>query len=690
MKRSFFAVLCLLSIVAGAKGQQTYQKPPQDILDVLNAPRLPTCFLSPDCARMVLAQPVNYPSISDLAEPMLPLAGVRINPATNMTRDYLFYWTGLKEKDLKTGTEIKVTLPAAANRLGRVLWNADGTMFAFTNEASDRVELWVAEAATAKAFRVEGVRLNPMLESEVQWMPDQRSLLVKMIPAGRGAMPEAPVVPPGPRILESSGVTAASSTYEAGDLLQTPYDADLFDHYAASQLAMVRLPSCQIVPLGQPAAYGEIKPSPDGKFLLVERYHRPYSYLRGYYRFPREIELWSSEGKIIDTLASIPLSEQVPVDGEIPGPRDHFWRATAPATILWAEALDGGDPAVKAPYRDRVMQLPVGGKVSELCRTEHRFSGLEWIEDSQLFLVAEYDRDRRWVRTWLRDAGDPSAAPRLLRDHSLHEKFRKPGTPLSRTLANGARAVRRQGNRIYLSGEGFIPNGQRPFLDRLDLGTWKSERLFRSGSDCYETFIDWVDPVRGTFITRRESKSRPPNFFLRTLAENPLKDAADGDASWGSASRALTEFPDPQPQLRKVTKQIVTYQRADSLPLSFTLYLPPGYRKGRHLPTVVWAYPGDIADRQVAGQVSGSDQRFSLVRGPDPLFFALAGYAVLDNAAMPVVGPPASSYDGFIDQICANARAAVDKAVEMGVTDPDRVGVGGHSHGGHIIGLKNL
>ena len=414
----------------------------------------------------------------------------------------------------------------------------------------------------------------------------------------------------------------------------------------------------------------------------MERYHRPYSYQRAYYRFPKEVELWNTNGRILDTLASLPLAEQVPVDGEIAGPRDHAWRATAPATVVWAEALDGGDPNFKAAFRDRVMQMEVGKQAAEIFKTEHRFYGLEWIEQSPLFLVTEYDRDRRWVRTWLRDADDTAFAPRLLRDHSLHEKFRKPGSPLSRTLADGARAVRRQGGWIYLSGEGFIPNGQRPFLDRLDLKTLQPERLFRSGSDCFETFIDWVDPVRGTFITRRESKTRPPNYMLRTLSEKPLKKAGEGEAAWRSSELALTDFIDPQPRMRKVSKQIVTYQRADSLQLSFTLYLPPGYKKGKPLPTVVWAYPGDIADKAVAGQVSGSVQRFELVRGPDPLFFALAGYAVLDNTAMPVVGPPASSYDGFIDQICANARAAVDKAVEMGVTDPGRVGVGGHSHGG--------
>ena len=680
MKRAILILLTLVIPVL-AFGQQQYQKPPQAILDVLNAPEPPTVFLGPTCERMALAQPLGYPSIADQAEPVLKLAGVRINPRTTMERSYLFYWTRLAVRDLATGKETPVALPPSVKRIGRVRWNADGTMFAFTNEAEDGVELWVCDAATANAERVEGARIDPLLGAGVQWLPDQRSLLVKLVPAGRGQPPAAPAVPTGPRIMESSGAAAASSTYEARDVLKTPYDADLFDFYTTCQLARVELPSRRIVPLGVPAVYGNVQPSPDGRYLLVERVHRPYSYQRAYERFPCEVELWSADGKLMETLASQPLAEAVPIDGEITGPRDFSWRPTAPATIVWTEALDNGDPLVKAPFRDRVMQRTVNGSASELCKTQYRLWNLLWVEGGPQVIVREYDRDRRWVRDWLRDADDTLVTPRLMRDHSFHEKFNKPGEPCTRVLPNGAVVVRRQGNSIYLAGEGFVPNGQRPFLDRMDLTSLRTERLFRSSSDCFESFAAWVNPDQGTFITKRESQREPPNFYLRTLAKQPIKNMANGEAAWKSNSRALTAFPDPQPILRQVSQRIVTYQRADSLPLSFTLYLPPGYKKGTRLPTVLWAYPGDIAEKEVAGQVAGSSQRFTTLRGEDIVFLTMAGYAVLDNVAMPVIGPPATVYDNFIDQICANAKAAVDKAVALGVTDPDRVAVGGHSHG---------
>jgi dipeptidyl aminopeptidase/acylaminoacyl peptidase len=238
-----------------------------------------------------------------------------------------------------------------------------------------------------------------------------------------------------------------------------------------------------------------------------------------------------------------------------------------------------------------------------------------------------------------------------------------------------------QNDWIYLDGNGSSPEGDRPFLDRLDLRTFKTERLFRSDRSSYEYFVAWLNPVAGTFITRRESPADPPNFFARTLAKKPLKDAPQGEASRSSTSRAITRFPNPTPQLTGITKRLVTYKRADGVPLSFMLYLPPGYKSGTRLPTVVWAYPLDYAEQGVAGQIEGSSQVFTTIRGTSELFFLLQGYAVLDDAAMPVVGPPETAYDTFPEQIVANAKAAIDKAVELGVTDPERVGVGGHSHG---------
>jgi dipeptidyl aminopeptidase/acylaminoacyl peptidase len=228
---------------------------------------------------------------------------------------------------------------------------------------------------------------------------------------------------------------------------------------------------------------------------------------------------------------------------------------------------------------------------------------------------------------------------------------------------------------------GASPVGNRPFLDRLDLKTLATERLFRSSTNSLEYFLAWLDPAKGMFLTRRESRVDPPNLHVRVLGNAVSESSTPGEAVRGSTSRAITHFADPTPELRKITKQLVTYKRADGLPLSFTLYLPPGYQAGMRLPTALWAYPLDYTDPSAAGQVEASPNEFTMLYGASPLFFALAGYAVLDEVAMPVVGPSETAYDTFIEQITANAKAAIDKAADLGVTDPARVGVLGHSHG---------
>jgi len=677
---SLFCILALFLNFGFVSAQDKYQKPSQEILDVLNAPLPPTPFFSPKRDILVLAQPMIYPSIADLAEPMLRLAGIRFNPRNNADRSYIYYFTTLTLKRISDGAETPIILPADVSRIGRPQWNADGTMFAFTNITPNKVELWVVEVASQKARLLPGLRINPLLYSSVQWMPDQRTLLVKLIPEDRGTPPPSPSVPPGPKIQESLGVAAASSTYEARDVLKSPYDKDLFDYYTRSQLALVRLPSGEVTRIGKAEIFGRISPAPGGRYLLVERFHRPYSYLCAFYRFPTEADILTTTGKPVEKLASLPLFEQVPIEGVPTGPRNFYWRPTEPATVYWTEALDGGNPKTKVPHRDRVMLKPVGAPIAEFVRTEERLDDLQWIEKSGLALVSDYDPDRHWTRTFVLNADKRLIPPHLLWSMSADEKYKNPGHPVSRVLPTGEYAVMQQNGWIYLDGNGASAEGDRPFLDRLNIRTFKTERLFRCDRSSYEYFVAWVNPAAGTFITQRESPTDSPNFFLRTLGKVE-KGAAEGEPQRTSTSRAITGFPNPIPQIAGIQKRLVTYKRADGIPLSFMLYLPPGYKEGTRLPTVLWAYPLDYAEQSVAGQIEGSSKLFTTIRGASELFFLLAGYAVLDDTAMPVVGPPETVYDTFIEQITANAKAAIDKAVELGVTDPDRIGVAGHSHG---------
>src|SRR5690606_36339918 len=662
-----------------------YLQPPEPLLGVMRAPLNPVPSLDPTATRALLVRQSQYPPVERVAEPYLKLAGVRVEPRNHSRHDRSNGYgirtclEGFSVLDLASGAETPVQLPAGACP-GMPSWSPDGLRFAFDNTTDTGVELWVGEAATGVVRRIEGVKVNTVLGNWMQWLGSQPKLLVKTVPASLGPAPRKAAVPPGPEIKEAIGGKGESSTYEARDTLSGPEDEVLFDYYATSQLATVDLGSGAVAPVGAPAVLGNVDVAPDGRHVLVETIRRPYSYITTWRRFARDVAVLDLADGRVRTLASLPVADRVPVHGVPTGPREHQWRANQPATLVWAEALDGGDWKAEVPHRDRVLTLaaPFTGKPREVLRTKQRFAGLDWFAGGGRALAHEYDANRNWQTTTLVDIDRPGTPGRVLWDLSTDELYAHPGEPVQRRLPNGAYVLREDDGHLYLDGKGSSPQGDRPFLDRYELASGRTTRLFRSAPDAYETFVGFAGGDSSRLLTWHQSPSDPPNLHLRTLGQ-PLAGAAEGEAVVASAATAVTRFPDPTPLVRGVKKRLVTYKRKDGVDLSFTLYTPPGHVEGTRVPAILYAYPLDYADPTKAGQVSGSEQTFT--RLANYRLLLLAGYAIIDNAAFPIVGDPRNAYDTYLEQLVANAEAAIDKAVELGVVDRGRIGVTGHSHG---------
>ncbi len=665
--RRIFCVVFVLAVTAGA--QFTYQKPPQAILDVLNAPPTPQGSLNPTRTHMLLMQGVRYPSIADLSQPMLRLAGLRINPRTNgpHTPPRIVSFTLKKIAD---GSEIALKLPPNAYLSGPT-WSPDGTKFAFTNTTLAGIELWIGDTS-GKVAKAPGLAINAVGGGggrfggggAFEWI-NNRTLIVRVVPAGRGAPPAEPTAPVGPNVQESAGKAVGVATFE--DMLKDHHDEALLEHYATAQLALFDSVTLKATPVGKPAIFTSVDASPDGKLLLVERVHRPFSYLHPLNMFPKEVEVWDHAGKVVYTVVSRGLEDRVPIEGVVTGPRSYQWRPTDPATLYWVEALDDGNPKNKVPFRDRLMTLkaPFTAQPTEVTKSEQRLQRVQWGE--KFVLITDFERNRRWTRTFMLDPEQPGAAPKLLWERNNQNRYQDPGTPLTRTLTNGQRVIHQNGDDIFLAGQGATKQGDRPFLNRYNLKTGTTTPIFRCGDVGYESVTALLSDDGTKFLTQHESPTEPPNYFIRR---------ADGTVA------AFTNFPDRAPQLRRIKRQLVTYQREDGVGLSFTLYLPPDYKEGTRLPTILWAYPYEYNDADTASQISGSTQRFTQISGISQLFLVLAGYAVLDNNSMPVIGDsPETVNDTYVKQIVMDAKAAIDKAAEMGVTDRDRVGVGGHSYG---------
>ncbi len=664
-----------------------YNLPPDNILSVMHAPSPPLPLVSPIYDTILLVSWQDYPSIARVATPFLRLAGARVEPKNHSKHDTPGGYgitpcaTGFALVRVADGKQTPVPLPTGMCP-GNPVWAADGKRFAFVNIASDSVQLWIGDATTGNVQQVPTVHLNPMFNEAMQWMPDQKTLLVKLVPKSNEAPPQQLDVLSGPGIQETSGQKGESSTYEARDTLSTVRDENLFDYFALSQLAFVDSASLSVTPFGKPANYDHLDPAPDGHHILVTTIHKPYSYVVTYERFPKEVEVWDISNPTnvsVHTVASLPLADRVPIHGVPTGPRDFSWRSTEPATILWAEALDNGDWNVNVPHRDKILlqKAPFTSTATEIGQTEQRYAGFDWSEQPSAALLHEYDENRHWARTFLMDVDHPQATSRLLWDLSWDEHYKDPGEPVYRQLPDGMWVIRQQADSIFLAGLGSSPDGDRPFLDQLNLKTLKTERLFRSDKDCYERFLSFTGPGEKTFLTWHQSPTDPPNALTRALGSS--QSAPDGEAVFASTAVALTHIPDPTPEVRAIKKRLVTYKRADGLDLSFTLYTPPGYKEGTRLPTILYAYPLDYAQASTAGQVVGSQETFTRLRQYRLLL--LAGYAIIDNASFPIVGDPKKAYDTYLEQLVADAKAAVDEGVRLGVVDTNRIGVTGHSHG---------
>ncbi len=657
--------LVLALIAPHALAQSPYKLPPAAVVELVDAPTTPAARLSPDAQWMMLVERPALPSIEDVARPWVGLAGMRIDRASNAPAQSNFD-TRLVLRDLAGANERAIALPAGA-KLSGLSWSHDSRHFAFLRHLDNEVELWVGDVDSASAKRVAG-RVNALFGA-FDWMPDGRRLLVTLIPQARGEAPSAPRAPSGPTVMQSSGKRSPVRTFQ--DLLTNEHDAALFEHYATSQLTLVDPRGGSLASLGAPGLISRFDAAPGAEFVLVTRILRPFSYVLTAERFPSRTEVWRADGSLAHLVHEAPLKDQIPIEGVPTGPRSVSWRPHEPATLVWCEALDGGDPKTKVPQRDRWLSLraPFDGQPIEWTRTEHRARGLTWFERHTLVLVSEYDRDRRWTRATLHDLAE-SKALAVLEDRSVNDRYGDPGQISTVPMLDGKRIARQSGEWIYRSGEGASEDGARPFLDRQSLATRASERLWRCGDGKYETVAAIVSVDAAglpALVTRRESATEPPNLQLHDLG--------------AKSSSQLTNFSDPQPQIRGVTKELVKYQRADGVQLSATLYLPANYRKSERLPMFVWAYPLEYTDTSTAGQVSGSPHRFTTIRGASHLALLTQGWCVLDNATMPIVGDPETMNDTFVEQITAAARAAIDKAAELGVADPARVAVGGHSYG---------
>jgi dipeptidyl aminopeptidase/acylaminoacyl peptidase len=652
---------------AAAQENVTYQRPPDDIAKLAEAPLTPSVFTSHDHRWMVLLERSDYPSIEELSRPELRIAGLRINP-DNFGPSRASYFPGMKVKSLVDRKEHTISNLPENVLISNISFSPDSKKLAFLHNAPNAIELWVIDMTTLVATRLTNRKVNSVFGGSYYWLPDSRRLLFAAVPEAPRQVPVSSRVPAGPVVEENLGKKAPSRTYQ--DLLKNPHDEALFEFYGASELVLKDLTGAEKV-VSASTLHMSFSPSPDGSMILRKTAHRPFSYLVPYYRFPQKVDVVSIAGDVIKEIIDLPLIDNIPngFNAVQTGPRGHNWRADMPSALYWAEAQDGGDPKVKADIRDKVFQLnaPFSGEATEMIALPLRYNGVTW-GNQNIAWITEYWWNDRKERVY--QINPATREKKIVFDRSTEDVYNDPGNVITSPNRYGRYVMQiTADNKVFLRGNGSSPEGDMPFLDRMDLKTGKKTRLWQCEAPYYEYVVSLLDAKKGTFITSRESQEENPNYFLRKTGDKSLVQ--------------LTEFPHPYPHIRDVKKQVLRYKRDDGVDLTADLYLPPGYTKGDGpLPTFFWAYPVEFKSKGSAGQVKGSPHTFTRISSGSPIFWAVRGYAILNNASIPIVGEgDAQPNDTYVQQLVASAKAAIDYGASMGVVDPNRVAAGGHSYG---------
>ncbi|WP_421811250.1 S9 family peptidase [Flagellimonas sp.] len=677
MKNYFWALGAMLSICfAQAQEKLTYQQPSEEILELVNAPLAPSVLISDDGEYMVMLYRDYYKTIAELSETELRLAGLRINPKTNIgSRTNYYNNIIVKEIGDKDGTQVEGLTENP--RLANFSWSPDQSKIAFTNTTSEGVEVMVLDLETAKATTITEANVNANMRDIINWFKDGESILVKMLPGDRKPLINVDeAVPEGPTISTNDGKKAQNRTYQ--DLLKNPNDEFNFEQLARSELYQVKLDGSK-TKWKDADLYTSISFSPDGEYVMTVTLDRPFSYLVPYYRFPNTTNVYKKDGSMVKTLLEVPLIEDLPKGfmATRTGMRNINWRNDKPATLTYVEALDGGDPQNEVEYRDEVFEItaPFNGEPRSILKTKNRFRYIQWGNEN---IAIAHDRwwNNRNTKTYLFDPSNPEAGAKIIEDRNYQDVYSDPGDFVTKRNENGSLVLSLdKNNNAYLIGDGYTEEGQFPFVEKFDLNNLKKTRLYTSKlENKLENLIEY-NPEKDQLLVRIESANEYPNYYYKSLVKRkgPVQ---------------LTDFENPYKSIQNVHKEVITYKRDDGLELSGTLYLPVGYdmEKKEKMPMILWAYPREYKDKNSASQNTSNPNEFTYPYWGSPIYWVAKGYVVLDGAAFPIIGEgDEQPNDTFRSQLVANAKAAIDAVDELGYIDRDRIAVGGHSYGAFMV-----
>ena len=675
MTKTVLSILFFFSIIK-AQENYSYQKPPKEILELVDVRLPPRVLIDDNRSYIVYLYRDSYKSISELSDPEIKLAGLRLNPNSN-SRSRTNYYNNImisKINQIGKGAKQVKGLPELP-KLANIRWSPDQKKVAMTNTTKDGLELWYVDLESLRAEKLTGPKLNASLGDVITWHQDSKNIIAKFkLKNPPEILDNENMVPTGPIISSNDGKKAQNRTYQ--DLLKNEVDEKNFETLASSVLYKISLKGKKKL-LAKENLYYEIDFSPDGKFILISIIQKPFSYLVPYYRFPTKYVIYSSKGKELTVLHEVPLIEDLPKGfmAVRTGPRNFSWRSDMPSSLIFVEALDDGNPEMDIKYRDEVFEVtyPFKQNKSSLLKTINRFYSIDWCNDT-LAVGYDYWWNTRNTKAYMFNPSNKNKEPEIIIDRNYQDRYNDPGSFVKTRNSYGKSLLAINEQNLYLMGDGLRDDGQFPFIDQMNLKSLKKVRLYESTyKDKMEDLIDF-DVDAKMILTRIESATEYPNYFFRDLKANDIK--------------RITSFDNPFSSIMEVSKEVIEYKRSDGIDLSATLYLPKGYdiNKKQKLPMIMWAYPREFKDSNSASQVTQNKNEFTFPFWGSPIYWLTRGYIVLDDVSFPIIGEgDYQPNDNFRKQLVDNATAAINKVHDLGYIDKEKVAIGGHSYGAFMV-----
>jgi dipeptidyl aminopeptidase/acylaminoacyl peptidase len=700
--------------------------PPNQIADAVLAPRYLNATLtnvSPDKQWFIHEIGDGPVTMDRFSLPFDELGGQFFDYRANRHRNFTIRTNvGVHVISANDGSVTELEVPDGS-RVSNATWSPDGSRVAFYVHSEDATHIYVADPMSGDSRQVTRTPVLATMVRGFEWTSDGTEIATVLLPDGRADRPVAGRIPTGPQVKRTEEGANVLRTYAS--LMETPFDEQLLEWHITGQLATVNVENRRETEIGQPSMIRSFDFSPTGQHTRVTIMQRPFSFVVPVTSIGRVEQVWDRSGTMMVELdvtelntgiRGAPSAPGVAGDEEEPDRRQLAWREDgAGLTFLQQEEAPevdedeeearpgrGARAGNRAPRPDRVMlwAAPFDDEsLTVVYEADQRMSSHRFSEDHEmLFIMRRPGGGGRGgggfgrggggggtVTEYAVDLADPETTYTLA-EYDSDDFYANPGSLLMAggRVAGGGRGrgggggggggivqTSADGGSVFFAGTTYnedpMVEGPKNFLDRVEIRTGETERIFEAGNAGQrERIVSVLDVDEARFVVSRETPTEIAQSYL--LA--------------GGQWTQLTQNIDYTPDISGAPRQRFTVERPDGFRFLVNVTLPPGYTPGERLPAMFWFYPREYEDQESYDERGRTYDKnaFPNFGTRSMQYMVRMGYAVVEPDA-PIVGEAGRMNNNYEHDLRNNLAAVIDELDEREIIDRKRLGLGGHSYG---------